>query len=421
MVSRFWICTLIFVFSLIVSSFSWKESVLSLDNSNFYETVGKHDFIVVHFYVPWFVVLWPFCRLLVVLGASSDNRSRDIKEKVLLVKPAFLIPWCGFNNKFASEYEKAATVLSGYDARITLAKVDVNEEKSEGLASEFKISSYPTIKILRYGGNHAQDYLGPRDADGIVAYLIKQRAPPPDELKSTEDLYSDMLWTLEPAKRDAVLANEVTKRWTSSNQVLVEIACARSPHELLLAKQAYHARFKKSLEEDVAHHTTGDFRKLLVPLVSTYRYNGDEVNMTLAKSEAKILHENISKEHYSNEDLITILATRSKAQVNATLNQYKNEFGHDILEDLEADPNDECLSILRATVKCLTWPEKYFEKVLQLAINKRGKVGSNGCDRIWCCGGEVLLKNLPLKKKLAKFGFVRRAAKARLPPAGEAE
>ncbi|CAL5430504.1 unnamed protein product [Camellia sinensis] len=48
----------------------------------------------------------------------------------------------------------------------------------------------------------------------------------------------------------------------------------------------------------------------------------------------------------------------------------------------------------------------------------RGKVGSNGCDRIWCCGGEVLLKNLPLKKKLGKFGFVRRAAKARLPPAG---
>ncbi|KAL7176004.1 hypothetical protein ACSBR2_029558 [Camellia fascicularis] len=181
-----------------------------------------------------------------------------------------------------------------------------------------------------------------------------------------------LLWTLEPAERDAVLANEATKRWTSSNQVLVEIACARSPHELLLAKQAYHARFKKSLEEDVAHHTTGDFRKLLVPLVSTFRYNGDEVNMTLAKSEAKILHENISKKHYSNEDLIRILATRSKAQVNATLNQYKNEFGHDILEDLEADPNNEFLSILRATVKCLTWPEKYFEKVLQLAINKRG-------------------------------------------------
>jgi len=42
----------------------------------------------------------------------------------------------------------------------------------------------------------------------------------------------------------------------------MEIACTRSSNELLLARQAYHARFKKSLEEDVAHHTSGDFRKV---------------------------------------------------------------------------------------------------------------------------------------------------------------
>ncbi|KAL3735164.1 hypothetical protein ACJRO7_024325 [Eucalyptus globulus] len=181
-----------------------------------------------------------------------------------------------------------------------------------------------------------------------------------------------VLWSLDPAERDAYLANEATKRWTSSNQVLMEIACTRSPQQLLMARQAYHARYKKSLEEDVAHHTTGDFRKLLVPLVSSYRYDGDEVNMTLAKAEAKILHEKISEKAYGHEDLIRILATRSKAQVNATLNHYKNEFGNDINKDLKTDPKDEFLTILRATVKCLTRPEKYFEKVLRLAINKRG-------------------------------------------------
>ena len=52
--------------------------------------------------------------------------------------------------------------------------------------------------------------------------------------------------------------------------------------------------------------------------------------MTLAKTEAKILHENILKKAYSHEDLIRILATRSKAQINTTLNHYKNEFGRDI-------------------------------------------------------------------------------------------
>lgn len=180
------------------------------------------------------------------------------------------------------------------------------------------------------------------------------------------------LWALDPAERDAFLANEATKRWTSSNKVLVEIVCTRSPQELLLARQAYHALFKKSLEEDVAYHTTGDFRKLLLPLVSSYRYSGDEVNMRLAKSEAGILHEKIEKKAYSDDDFIRILTTRSKAQINATLNHYKNEFKKDINKDLKADPKDEFLALLRATVKCLTYPEKYFEKVIRLSINKRG-------------------------------------------------
>lgn len=54
------------------------------------------------------------------------------------------------------------------------------------------------------------------------------------------------------------------------------------------------------------------------------------MNITLAKSEAKILHEKISNKAYNDEDLIRILATRSKAQINATLNQYKNAYGNDI-------------------------------------------------------------------------------------------
>ncbi|XP_065847575.1 annexin Gh1 [Euphorbia lathyris] len=200
-----------------------------------------------------------------------------------------------------------------------------------------------------------------------------------------------LLWTLIPAERDALLANEATKRWTSSNQVLMEIACTRSSKELLIVRQAYHARFKKSLEEDVAHHTTGDFRKLLFPIVCAYRYEGDEVNMTLAKTEAKLIHEKISNKAYSDDDIIRILATRSKAQINATLNQYKNAFGNDINKDLKADPKDEFLGLLRSTVKCLVHPEKYFEKVLRLAINKTG-TDEGALTRVVTTRAEVDLK-----------------------------
>ncbi|KAF8404581.1 hypothetical protein HHK36_009468 [Tetracentron sinense] len=202
-----------------------------------------------------------------------------------------------------------------------------------------------------------------------------------------------LLWTLDPAERDALLAHEATGRWTSSNQVLMEIACTRSSHELLLARQAYHARFKKSLEEDVACHTTGDFRKVLLPLVSSYRYEGFEVNKTLAKSEAKILHEKISEKAYNDEELIRILTTRSKAQLNATLNHYNNEFGNAITKDLKTEPKDDFLALLRAIIKCLTYPEKYFEKVLRLAINKTG-TDEGALTRVVTTRAEIDMKHI---------------------------
>ncbi|KAL5753528.1 hypothetical protein ACOSP7_021748 [Xanthoceras sorbifolium] len=181
-----------------------------------------------------------------------------------------------------------------------------------------------------------------------------------------------LLWTLTPAERDAYLANEAVKLLTANKWVLLEIACTRSSLELFATKQAYHARYKKSLEEDVAYHTSGDIRKLLVSLVSSFRYEGDEVNMVLAKKEAKIIREAISDKKYNDDELIRILSTRSKAQLNASLNHYKDEFGKSINKDLITDTKDDYLILLRAAIKCLTSPEKYFEKVLRMAIKRLG-------------------------------------------------
>ena len=65
-------------------------------------------------------------------------------------------------------------------------------------------------------------------------------------------------------------------------------------------------------------------------LVASYRYDGPEVNITLAKAEAKTLHLKIVDKDYGHDEFIRILTTRSKAQLNATFNQYNDEFGHAI-------------------------------------------------------------------------------------------
>jgi len=148
-----------------------------------------------------------------------------------------------------------------------------------------------------------------------------------------------------------------------------------------------------------------------VPLVSAYRYDGPEVNTSLAHSEAKILHENIHKKAYSDEEVIRILTTRSKAQLLATFNSYRDQFDHPINKDLKADPKDEFLATLRAIIRCFTCPDRYFEKVLRLALGGMG-TDEDDLTRVITTRAEVDLKlikeayqkrnSVPLERAVAK-------------------
>ncbi|KAG6479081.1 annexin D7-like [Zingiber officinale] len=217
-------------------------------------------------------------------------------------------------------------------------------------------------------------------------------------LKSLDDEISGdferavVLWTMDPEERDAQLANEAVRKWSQSNLlVLLEIGCTRRSEDLYQVRRAYHERYKLSLEEDVAAHTSGDFRKLLVPLVSAYRYEGLEVDQKLAKSEAKLLHEKITEKAYGNDELIRIITTRSKAQLTATFNQYHNEFRKPINKNLKSDHQNEFLAALRAVIRCITCPEKYFAKVIRNAIDGLG-TDENALTRVITTRADVDLK-----------------------------
>lgn len=76
--------------------------------------------------------------------------------------------------------------MSSHNPPLALAKIDASQEANKGIANEYKIQGFPTIKILRNGGKSVQDYNGPREAEGIVTYLKKQSGPASVEIKAAD-------------------------------------------------------------------------------------------------------------------------------------------------------------------------------------------------------------------------------------------
>ncbi|XP_027343673.1 annexin-like protein RJ4 [Abrus precatorius] len=179
-------------------------------------------------------------------------------------------------------------------------------------------------------------------------------------------------WILEPAEREALLANLALRNANKNYQVIVEISCVLSPEELLVVRRAYHSRYKRSLEEDVAANTTGHLSQLLVGLVSSFRYGGSEINAKLAQSEADALHEAIKDRNRRNEIIIRILTTRSKTQLVATFNRYRDDHGIAITKKLSDEGSDDFHKAANLAISCINDHKKYYEKVLRNAMEGVG-------------------------------------------------
>jgi protein disulfide isomerase family A protein 3 len=108
----------------------------------------------------------------VLVFTDNDFESKAKQYDILLAE--FYAPWCGHCKRLAPEYEKAATLLAKNDPPIALAKVDCTVETK--ICGKFGVSGYPTLKIFK-NGEFAEDYNGPREADGIVSTMRSKAGP----------------------------------------------------------------------------------------------------------------------------------------------------------------------------------------------------------------------------------------------------
>jgi len=112
-----------------------------------------------------------------VINLTAATFSSINSEPLILVE--FFAPWCGHCKALAPHYEEAATALK--EKNIKVAKVDCVDQAD--LCQSNGIQGYPTLKVYRNGT--PTDYTGPRKADGIIIYMVKQSLPAVSEVTAT--------------------------------------------------------------------------------------------------------------------------------------------------------------------------------------------------------------------------------------------
>jgi protein disulfide-isomerase A1 len=116
-----------------------------------------------------------------VLVLTESNFQDAINEfDPLLVE--FYAPWCGHCKALKEPYAAAAKTLKAQNLR--LAKVDATEHR--GLAEQFEVKGFPTLKFFKNGS--PSEYSGGRTEDTIVNWVLKKSGPAARTLQNLEEI-----------------------------------------------------------------------------------------------------------------------------------------------------------------------------------------------------------------------------------------
>ncbi|KAK7271097.1 hypothetical protein RJT34_26717 [Clitoria ternatea] len=187
------------------------------------------------------------------------------------------------------------------------------------------------------------------------------------------------LWMLDTHDRDAVVAREALQQDETNFQALVGIFVGRKSSHVILITQAYHKRFKRLLDQDIANlDPPHPFQKILVALIASHKAHQADVSNHISKCDARRLYETGEGSLGALDEAVVleILSKRSIPQLKLTFLSYKHIYGHDYTKSIKRGKYDQFGKALMVVVKCISNPAHYYAKAIYASIRgERRDVG----------------------------------------------
>ncbi|CAJ0582268.1 unnamed protein product, partial [Mesorhabditis spiculigera] len=176
--------------------------------------------------------------------------------------------------------------------------------------------------------------------------------------KFSGDLESAILALVDtPLEYDLKQLKKAMKGLGTDEAVLIEILCSRTPDQLRAIRAGYERQYGKQLEKDVAGETSGEFRDLLVALVTGSKDPSHDTNDVQAKDDAVRLFADGKGKFAGTKDqpshFLKILATQNQYQLRKVFAEFEKLSGATIEKAIEkefsGDLKNGYLTIARAS------------------------------------------------------------------------
>ncbi|CAI4230729.1 unnamed protein product [Auanema sp. JU1783] len=194
--------------------------------------------------------------------------------------------------------------------------------------------------------------------------------------KFSGDLENAVLSLMDtPLDYDLKQLKQAMKGLGTDEAVLIEILGSRTPDQIRAIRAGYEREYGKQLEKEVASETSGEFKELLIALVTGSKDASHETNDAEAKDDAVRLFAD-GKGKFANKEgpshFMKILATQNQYQLRKVFNYFEELSGNTIEKAIEkefsGDLRQTYLTIARSAID----KQKFFAQQLYNSMKGLG-------------------------------------------------
>ncbi|XP_058984111.1 annexin B11 isoform X1 [Musca domestica] len=155
----------------------------------------------------------------------------------------------------------------------------------------------------------------------------------------------------------------------TDEDVLIEILCTLSNHEIHTIKNQYLRLYGAHLESELKSETSGNFKRLLVSLCTAARDESGHVDRAAAQSDARELLKAGELRVGTDESMFNmILCQRNYQQLKLIFQEYETMTGHSLEKAIKKEFSGDIMEGLIAICRCVNNKAEYFASRLHKSM-----------------------------------------------------